>query len=257
MRLENLYSIETPESISIDFTLAGPGTRFCATVVDILVLFLLAVLLFLVMILTSAPLREAADDLLYGEFDVLLFNWAHAFFIVAAFLLFSGYHLFLEWYLDGQTVGKRYLKIRVIRDDGTPMQGTDLFVRNLLRAVDFLPLFYIVGGLTSLFHPQHKRLGDIAAGTLVACEDVEDYRARTDKKYEVPTDLPLDSNPELSPKERQILAGFLNRREELLPESRNMLAEKIARPLHEKYGGAFEDGESFIERLLEGRHRET
>ena len=64
-------------------------------------------------------------------------------------------------------------------------------------------------------------------------------------------------NAELLPEERRVLVGFLQRRIELLPEARRQLAERLAGPLHEKYGGQYGDAESYIERLVEGRHYES
>jgi len=82
---------------------------------------------------------------------------------------------FLEWLLpacfeamwNGQTPGKRALRVRVLNDDGTPLRWTGALTRNLLRAADFLPVFYGAGLLTMLANRDFKRLGDLAAGTVV------------------------------------------------------------------------------------------
>ena len=256
MTLENLFSLETPESIEIEFSLVGPGTRFCAAIVDMTYLVILTVAIFILWLVAfagaSASLGRLFDDAAGGVID-----FTSAILIIALFLLFSGYHLFFEWWMNGQTPGKRHFKIRAVRDNGTPMGGTDLLIRNLLRPVDFLPFFYVLGGTISLFHPMHKRLGDLAAGTIVVNEEEIDYRGRTDKKYEVAERDFGGTNPELTPKEVQVLRGFLSRREELLPEAREALANRLAGPLHEKYGGSFFDAESYIEKLIEGRQYEA
>jgi hypothetical protein len=104
------------------------------------------------------------------------------------------------------------------------------------------------------FHPMHKRLGALAAGTVVVKEGELDFRAHADKKYQVAQAVDRVANRELNPDERQLLAGFLRRRDELLPEARRQLAERLAGPLHKKYGGHLEHAESYLERLADGRH---
>src|SRR6185312_9884494 len=82
---------------------------------------------------------------------------------------------FVEWLLpawfetrwNGQTPGKRAMGIAVLNDDGTPLRWPGALTRNLLRAVDFLPLLYGVGLVAMLANRDFKRLGDLAAGTVV------------------------------------------------------------------------------------------
>ena len=105
--------------------------------------------------------------------------------------------------------------------------------------------------------PLCKRLGDMAAGTIVVKEGQLDYRASADKKYPLGPVAVGVANAELTPEERRVLTGFLQRRVELLPQARDALAERLARPLYEKYGGHYGDAESYIERLVEGRHYES
>ena len=105
--------------------------------------------------------------------------------------------------------------------------------------------------------PLAKRLGDIAAGTIVVKEGQRDYRAASGQEVrQLPAAAIGPVNSELLPEERRVLVGFLQRRVELLPDARGQLAERLARPLHEKYGGQSNDAEGYIERLVEGRHYE-
>ena len=64
-------------------------------------------------------------------------------------------------------------------------------------------------------------------------------------------------NGELTAAERRLVTGFLQRRHELLPKARGELAERLARPLYEKYGGGYSDAESYLVRLAEGTHHES
>ncbi len=102
-----------------------------------------------------------------------------------------------------------------------------------------------------------KRLGDIAAGTIVVKESQLDYRARADEKYELHPLLIGEINAELTVAERRLITGFLQRRTELLPKAREELAERLARPLFEKYGGEWFNAESYLVYLAKGRHHES
>ena len=71
--------------------------------------------------------------------------WVAAIGFLLMFALYNGYFILLEWLLNGQTPGKRLLHIRVIKQGGYALRFFDTLLRNLLRVVDFLPLFYGVG----------------------------------------------------------------------------------------------------------------
>lgn len=250
------YTLETPENIEVEFELAGLGSRFCAMLIDtvfIAVAILLLVLLLALLGFSIGPwISESVPD------ANRWFGWLLAVVLAIIVALVSGgYFALFELLMRGQTPGKRSMKIRVIRDDGTPATAAEILLRNIVRVVDFLPVGYGVGILVMFLSPQWKRLGDVAAGTIVVKEGQLDYRAHADKKYEIKQDAVSAANTELKPEERRLLTGFLQRRVELLPAARLELAERLARPLFEKYGGHYGDAEGFIERLIEGRHYES
>lgn len=258
--IEAKYRYETPEHIEVDFDLAGPGSRFCAWLLDAVIIgALLAGLALLQMALLPEMTEAAATE--GADWSDRAVRWTTAVLVLIAFLILIGYFVFFEMLMRGQSPGKRAAKLRVMRDDATPITLVDSLLRNLLRIVDFVPIFYGLGGLVSLLHPRHKRLGDLAAGTIVVKERALDYRAETDRRQEEAD--ASDSwdgatlGGELSAQERKLLRGFLDRRTELSPEKRVELAEKLARPLHAKYGGEYGDGESYIERLIHGDHHES
>ena len=97
--------------------------------------------------------------------------WISAIVGLVAFALYNGYFILLEWLLNGQTPGKRLLHIRVIKQGGYALRFFDTLLRNLLRVVDFLPLFYGVGLTSLLFTRDSQRLGDLVAGTLVVYQE--------------------------------------------------------------------------------------
>ncbi len=245
------YTLETPENIEVEFELAGLGSRFCAMLIDSL---LIAVGLFAVFLL-FVFLGVDADTWFYSRQWV---RWLEAALLaIAMVLLFEGYFILFEWLMRGQTPGKRQMRIRVIRDDGTAVTVNEVLLRNILRIVDFLPFGYALGTLVMFPSPLCKRLGDLAAGTIVVKEGQLDYRAEADKKQHFVTPLVKAANTELTAEERRLLTGFLQRRIELLPKARRDLAERLAAPLYVKYGGQHGDAERYLERLVEGRHYES
>ncbi len=261
MPLEAEYRLETPENVEVHFELAGPGSRFCAMVIDSLLAWLIIFVLVLLAVLLGAG--DAVDSTLSAVNREGPASWAMAVIIVVIYLVFTGYYIFFETVWHGQSPGKRSLNIRAIREDGTPMHLLEILIRNLLRVVDGLPVAYGLGGAVALFHPASKRLGDVAAGTIVVKEGEYDYRAEADRKKIIPTTVatPLPgaaaSNPELTAQERLLIDKFMQRRHELLPEARYQLSEKLAIPLFEKHGGHYSHPEDYLYRLREGRHHES
>jgi uncharacterized RDD family membrane protein YckC len=154
--------IDTPEQVALELPIAGVGSRFLAIVVDTLlqgVLYLLVILLF-------------------GAFGPAMIAgasrfWANVLIAIGVFGLFCiywGYFALFEIAWSGQTPGKRVAKIRVIRESGRTIDVTAAILRNLLRAVDFLPAMYGVGVVTMLLNRHSRRLGDLLAGTVVVHE---------------------------------------------------------------------------------------
>jgi uncharacterized RDD family membrane protein YckC len=155
--------IMTPEQVAITLPLAGVGTRLLAALLDALVMVavILAALIaiaFLGSAIALQPRGVAAGSVL-GAFTLLfLFGFVFA------------YYAGLELLWDGQTVGKRALKLRVLRDDGTPVDAASVLARTVVRLVDFLPVGYLVGLVSMVADGRARRLGDIVGGTIVVRE---------------------------------------------------------------------------------------
>ncbi len=113
-----------------------------------------------------------------GSWSLQLEQWAGAIFTLVYFASLWGYFAFFEGLRNGQTPGKRRLGIRVVRDTGHPVTFGAAAVRNLLRAADFLPPPYLIGGLLVALHPRAKRLGDLVAGTVVVRDRPTEVTAR-------------------------------------------------------------------------------
>lgn len=145
--------ILTPEHVPVRVVPAGPGSRFLAFLVDAALIAALATLSQVVLI------------------SIVPFGLGAAGAVAAAFILTWGYHVYFEVYCQGRSPGKRLCRLRVIDGRGLAVSPQQSFVRNIVRMLDFAPLLYGLGGLVSLFDRHHRRLGDIAAGTLVIKEE--------------------------------------------------------------------------------------
>jgi uncharacterized RDD family membrane protein YckC len=165
-------NIETPEQVELEFSIAGLGSRFVAVLLDMIFIaaFYLVALLALVLVFSGAA---ALGGRAGGELDTGA-KWVLAIFIFLNFLLLWGYFALTEGLWHGQTPGKRIMKLRVIKDSGRQITFFEALARNLLRFVDYLPGFYLVGVITMLCNKRNKRLGDLAAGTLVVHERVDE-----------------------------------------------------------------------------------
>lgn len=166
------YSIETPENVSFSYAVAGVGHRFIAALLDSTLLFgALLLLNIVVLALTAAAGGMSAADALETEQErSFAEGLVLALFALVNFLIYWGYFIVFELVWNGQTPGKRAVRIRVVQTDGSPVRPTAVIVRNLVRVIDFMPLGYGVGLLSMLFTRHEQRLGDLAAGTLAVKE---------------------------------------------------------------------------------------
>ena len=258
MRDDATYRLETPDNVELHFDLAGPGSRFCALCIDGLVMAAGVLGLVLLLLVVGVALPSAiTEGRIFERYHRGVVGWGVALLVIALAAITSAYHATFELFMRGQTPGKRAMKIRAISDDGTAMAPSQVIVRNVLRTVDFLPFGYALGGAVALFGGSQKRLGDLAAGTIVVKEGDLDYRAKTDAARAAAEPLGASgAAAELSPDEARLVRSFLSRREELLPSARERLADELARRLFRRHGGMWENAESYLERLVLGRHRE-
>ena len=143
--------IRTPEGIVFSQKLAGPVTRFLAWTIDLMCV--------------GAALTVVSY--LVNWVTLISSNLGGAAAILAYFAVSIGYGIFCEWAWRGQTVGKRLFRLRVVDAEGMRLQFDQVVTRNLLRCVDSLPAFYLVGGLSCWFSRKCQRLGDVAANTIV------------------------------------------------------------------------------------------
>jgi uncharacterized RDD family membrane protein YckC len=145
------YELRTPENVSFSFELGGLATRALAWLIDLMVLVGLIMLIAALSSLAGMAIGQVASAIMF----ILIFAVQWFYFVV------------LEWRMDGRTLGKRALGLRVIDERGVRITFLQAAVRNLLRVADFLPGLYLVGGVCTLLDGRGRRLGDLAAATLV------------------------------------------------------------------------------------------
>ena len=155
---DRTMEVETPEHVSIEYPLAGLGSRFAALLADLLIVgVLITFFLILFYLLILFP----------GTSEFL--RWIPALSFFCSMATFWCYFFFLEAFRDGQTIGKKWMSIRVVMDDGYPITLEAALIRNLIRIVDLL-FGGLVGGFFMLLTARAKRLGDMAASTVVVRE---------------------------------------------------------------------------------------
>jgi uncharacterized membrane protein SpoIIM required for sporulation/uncharacterized RDD family membrane protein YckC len=234
--LRQQHGVETPEHVVLSFELAGLGTRAAAAAVDLVVLFCA----YLGMSVFFAVARV-------GElWSSALGSWGTAIVVLVVGLAFFLYYVLFEALGDGRTPGKRALGIRVVLDTGRPVTANAATVRNLIRIVDFLvPLGPLPGALLVFVHPANKRLGDLAAGTIV----VRDRVAAWDL---APAPPPVSAEvlelgpPELTDQEFQLLDRFLARAHELTPAVRIRLATELSHRFEPRIPRRATDAEAYL-----------
>lgn len=166
---QDLLSIETPESVAFAYELAGLGSRGLALILDSLLIALLVVGEGVLLGGVAWAIISASANL-FGRVG----PWLLGIWVVAAFATYWGYFIASEALRNGRTWGKRVMRIRVVRDDGSRLAAADSVTRNLVRIVDILPGSYAVGMVSILLTHANKRLGDMAAGTVVVRDTGED-----------------------------------------------------------------------------------
>lgn len=242
MDLRERVTVETPEMVEFSWEVAGLGSRFAAGFLDTLLLGML-----ILGLLGTVWLGGEAIP-----FATYIASALQGVVLLAVFMLVWGYHLYFEAFRGGRTPGKRLLRLRVVAESGLPVTLSRAAVRNLMRVVDvFPPPLYGLGGIVMFVDPRGRRIGDLAAGTVVVRErpsgepavvagaKVAD-RARRERGL-VP-----------GGREGEMLRAFLARRDELSPEVRARLAASVAGRLATSTGRvAGEDPEAFLEALAE------
>jgi uncharacterized RDD family membrane protein YckC len=236
-------SIETPELVAIQMPIAGIGSRFIALLVDYLI-WIPGILIVGRIFAFFLPSLNA--------FNKLSEQWAFAIYVFLIFLFNWGYFTLFEAFWNGRTPGKRVARIRVIQRSGRPIGLFESMARNFIRYVDQIPFFYAVGAIAVFATRDHQRLGDLAAGTLVVRDRIEEApssseatRTFTANIFTPPTPaaephatftLPDHQVARLSGADLQVLESFFARRLDMPLTTREVLAQRIASAIQAKSG---------------------
>jgi uncharacterized RDD family membrane protein YckC len=215
----NTLVIRTPEGITFSLLLAGPVTRFLAWAVDVGCVIVLAM----------------AAGMGLGLLAAVSADLARALGLLAYFVIQIGYRITAEWLWRGQTLGKWLLRLRVMDAHGLKLRFSQIVIRNLLRFIDMLPAFYVVGGAATLLTRRSQRLGDIAANTVVvrnpAIEqpDLSQISGGKYNSFRAYPHLEARLRQRISPVEARLAIDALVRRDELEDSARIELFAEIAR----------------------------
>jgi uncharacterized RDD family membrane protein YckC len=236
VRYEDVISIDTPEGVPLELTLAGVGSRFLAAIVDTAIQGATVLVIFLFASLAGGSGPVVAVATIFG------------------FLVFLGYDILFETKASGRTPGKRLTGLRVVRRGGGPVGFRTSAVRNLLRVVDLLPGAYLVGIISILATKQNQRVGDLAAGTLV----LREIKATIPIAAVPPADAQLVGEvgdwdvSGVTAEEVATVRRFLERRPGLTQAARSRLARELTTRLYPKVVGPPSEvaPEHFLEQLV-------
>jgi len=210
-------TIRTPEGIAFSLAIASPITRFVALVIDKI----------------SIYVASSVISMLIRLLGLINADMAGAFWIAASFVISVGYPIVFEWYWRGQTIGQKIMRIRVMDEQGLRLKFSQIVIRNILRFVDMLPGFYLVGGMSSFISTRGQRIGDIAANTIVIQHaeisepDLTQINPGKFNSFKEHPHLVARLRQNISPAEAGIALRALLRRDTLDADARLKLFEEI------------------------------
>ena len=237
--LDATIDIVTPENISFRYRVAGPFRRLPAFAIDLLLRF--GVWFGLLIVLSLVGILVFGSNFLIAMMVLLLFvmEW-----------LYGG---LLETYWNGQTIGKRIMRIRVLSTDGQPITGLQAMMRNILRFADMMPLIpwaafsdtpgaliptFMVGLLAPLMNRRFQRLGDIVCRTMVVIEEkgllLETVQLEDPRVAQLAAEIPAGFA--VSRTMGKALATYVDRRQLFFPPRRREIARHLGEPLVQKFG---------------------
>lgn len=244
--MDRTVSVRTPESIAFSYELAGLGSRFLALAIDMAIQ--LVILLGILWGLFFAASHVAPSARTSSIEDRTAESILYAIVLAVIFIIFFGYFIAFEGFWNGQTPGKKLLGIRVVRDGGYPVDLGAALIRNLVRIGELALGFYAVSAIATLISAENKRLGDMAAGTIV----VRDARAqsltaiRAGAESEAAHRIAM-----LSDEEHALIGRFIARRAGMDLQHRRRMAFQIAERVRKRVSSDLQrlDDEELLERL--------
>jgi uncharacterized RDD family membrane protein YckC len=239
--VDRVVDVRTPESIALQYELAGLGSRFLALAID------QALQIVLIAIVVVAILSAGLQTLVAGGGKVVA-SIELALLLVIVFVILFGYFIAFETLWNGQTPGKRALGIRVVRDGGYPIDFGAALIRNIIRIGELVLGYYAISAVSMLVSKENKRLGDFAAGTIVVRDAKLAFAQRPSGE---PAPAAYAPTLYLAGSERAVIKRFLERRDTLDAQKRRELARKLATRVRDRVPSELQrlDDESLLERL--------
>lgn len=216
-------TILSPEKTVLTFRLAGIGSRALAHFIDVLI------------VITLVGAIAIAVQLSLGRVDSQVSNGIQ---VMTAILGPFAYFILLEGLWNGQTVGKKAMKIRVRMLDGTPVRFWAALGRNLLRPADLLPLWYFAGLLTMFTNPRSQRIGDLVANTIVIYElrALPIFSVAPHRFNYHPLEDKLGDLRHMTETEYAALRRYCDRFPQLLPKVQQRLTQELWMPFADRHG---------------------
>jgi uncharacterized RDD family membrane protein YckC len=255
MKKKREIVIETPEKIRFSYHIAEIGTRIAAWIMDFLIQVLILLIIILALVLSG-----------YSSWTHLeegLTNLTAAFLMIMIFLSRWFYFVLFEVIMEGQSPGKKMMRIRVIRDNGESLDFETIVLRNFLRAVDGFPSVPLIGGFVALIDSQNRRLGDIIANTIVVNEiqyklAIPDFQVHFNHTPEPANGSAnelgyLTVKQKLTENELYIIRRFLNEYHKLPAAKQHEITEQLANQVQKRLGieERITDSLQFLERIYQ------
>lgn len=225
-KIDTVKKYETPEGIALRLKIAGPIPRACAWAIDFLI---------------------KASITILASFALIFFKKTGIGILLVFLFLIEWFYPVVFEVLNGSTPGKKTMGIMVIQDNGTPVQFSSSVLRNLIRAADFFPFFYGAGLICVLINKDFKRLGDIAAGTIVVYIDEKNLHQKikeADQKRP-PADLRVN--------EQRTILDFSQRSSKLTKQRSIELADILSDITGKKGEKGVEELHSYASWLFRGK----
>lgn len=268
---EETLIIETPERVPLAFSLASIGNRFLAAAIDHFLQYTVIVAVVWIGLTASGLTLFSSVETESNLFDEAP-KWVMALLIIFVFVIFSSYFIFFEWLWNGQTPGKRLMKLRVIREDGRPVTLWEAVARNLLRVFDAIPGFvvpiYSIGLITIFLNKRDQRVGDMFAGTVVIRERTDEAPSFNEtfsnpiadaafRRVQQPTQFKANIDL-LTQDEIEVVENLLRRRWDLNERQRVWMAWRVALPIMYKLKPDYDlntfSYEGFLEEIVHRYH---
>lgn len=235
--LDTTVSIETPEHVLFNCSVAGPARRALAYLLDLVV--------------RGGALF--AIVMLFSLFGMEMSGWKVGALLLLLFVMEWGYFVASEVLMHGQSIGKRAFGLRVVTSEGLAISIGSSVLRNLLRAADFLPTGYAVGLVTMSLDPRFRRLGDWAADTMVVFEGKPRLREplRMDPPPTPEELAALPARVDLPGPALEAIELFLRRAPELQSLREDELASMLAPLYAQRLGVGYRDASRFLALLYQ------